>query len=124
MYLDHSYSLLPLSRAYRFEPVYAELKQESARHILGLEAPLWTEWVPNRDRLDYQTWPRLSAFAETGWTMPEHKNLRDFKERLRSLLTRMDEKGVRYAPQEDWEPPWPRRLFGLLSIARAKRQTA
>jgi len=124
MYLDHSYTLLPLRRAYRFEPVYRELESQEVEHVLGLEAPLWTEWVPDRARLDYQTWPRLSAFAETGWTMPERKNLRDFRRRLRGLFARMDELGVLYAPEKDWEPPWYKRLFGFLSIARRKTATA
>ncbi len=65
-YLDHSYSLTPLSRAYNFDPEFKELTPEAAQNILGLEAPMWTEWVPNRARLDYQTYPRLTAFAEVG----------------------------------------------------------
>ncbi len=47
-YLDHSYSLMPLSRAYRYDPIPAELDEKDAASILGVEFPLWTEWVPNR----------------------------------------------------------------------------
>ncbi len=122
-YLDHSYSLMPLSRAYRYEPVPAELGEEETVSILGLEFPLWTEWVPNRDRLDYQAYPRLTAMAETGWTSRERKDWADFLKRLETFLQRLDILGVRYAPLETAEPPWFRRLFGMFTIAMPQRKT-
>jgi hexosaminidase len=123
-YLDHSYTLTPLSKAYKFEPVYPELDEQDARHVLGVEAPMWTEWVPTRARLDYQTYPRLTAFAETGWTPREMKGWPDFRRRLDQFLPRLDELGVLYAPLAEAEPPWFKRMFGALSIARAQRRTA
>jgi len=122
-YLDHSYTLTPLSRAYHFDPVFPGLDAKAAENILGLEAPMWTEWVPNRARLDYQTYPRLTAFAEVGWT---HKNLRnyaDFIDRLANFSQRLYLLGVAYAPEEDWEPPWYQRLFGIFTIAQPQKKT-
>jgi hexosaminidase len=85
--------------------VTTELKGiRSAQHVIGLEALLWTEFVPSRARLDYQTHPRLAAFPETGWTPKERKNLLDFRKRLPSFLSRLDEFGVKYAPLSDVEP--------------------
>ena len=105
MYLDHSYSLTPLSLAYRYEPLPASLPQADAACVLGLEAPLWTEWVPNRARLDYQAYPRTTALAETAWTPKTSKDLASFRTRLDSFLPRLDRLGVRYAPLSDVEPP-------------------
>jgi hexosaminidase len=123
-YLDHSYSLTPLGRAYRFEPVFPELAGEPAGRVLGLEAPMWTEWVPNRARLDYQTYPRLTAFAETGWTPKPRKDYADFRTRLSSFLVRLDILGVHYAPESDWEPPWYKRIFGAFTIAQPQWKVA
>jgi hexosaminidase len=123
-YLDHSYSLTPLSKAYAFEPVFPELDETEALHVLGLEAPLWTEFVPNLARLDYQTYPRLTAFAETGWSPKESKDFQDFATRLDSFLERMDVLGVRYAPEDDVEPSRFRRMFGLFTIAQRQTKTA
>jgi hexosaminidase len=100
-YLDYGYNLLPLSRAYRFEPIPKELDEKDAASILGLESPLWTEWVPNRSRLDYQAYPRLTAISETGWTPKDRKDLKDFRRRLARFLERLDRLGVRYASQRD-----------------------
>jgi hexosaminidase len=123
-YLDHSYSLTPLSRAYRFEPVFPELVGDIAERALGLEAPMWTEWVPNRARLDYQTYPRLIAFAETGWTPKSRKNYADFRTRLIPFLERLDLHGVRYAPESDWEPPWLKRAFGVFTVMQPQKGIA
>jgi hexosaminidase len=97
-YLDYNYKLISLRHAYRFEPVFRNLKPDEVTHILGLESPLWTEWVRDRDRLDYQTYPRLTAFAETGWTPKGKKNFKDFRCRLEIFLKRLDRFEVRYAP--------------------------
>ena len=123
-YLDHGYNLMPLSRAYRYEPIPTELNENEAASILGLEFPLWTEWVPNRARLDYQVYPRLSALAETGWTPKERKDLPDFRRRLGKFLLRLDKFGIRYAPLKDVEPPWFRRLLALFTIAIPQRKTS
>jgi hexosaminidase len=121
-YLDHSYSLTPLSRAYNFEPVFKELSTDTAHNILGLESPMWTEWVPTRDRLDYQTYPRLTAFAEVGWTPAPQRDYADFRERLTNFNRRLDIFGILFAPKADWEPPWYRRLFGIFTIAQPQRR--
>ena len=123
-YLDHSYSLMPLSRAYRYEPIPAELGENDADSVPGLEFPLWSEWVPNRARLDYQVYPRLTAMAETGWTPKDKKDFKDFHRRLEKFLTRLDRLGVRYAPLNDAEPPKVRQWFGIFTILQPQTRTA
>ena len=122
-YLDHSYSLTPLSRAYNFDPIFNGTGDEAALNILGLEAPMWTEWVPNRARLDYQTYPRLTAFAEVGWTPAPLRDYADFRVRLATFNRRLDIHGVQYAPKGDWEPPWYQKIFGILTIAKPQTKT-
>jgi hexosaminidase len=123
-YLDHAYSLMPLSRAYRFEPVPKEGYQEQGLTILGPEFPLWTEWVPDRPRLDYQVYPRLTAMAETAWTSKDRKDLADFRLRLAGFMRRLDRLGVRHASLEEAEPARIKQLFGIFSIARPQTKIA
>jgi hexosaminidase len=122
-YLDHSYSLLPLSRAYRYEPVPEELDENEAGNILGLEFPLWSEWVPNRARLEYQTYPRITALAETAWTPKEEKDFKDFIRRLIRFLSRLDLLGIRYASMEDAEPSKIKQLFGFFTLPQPQTKT-
>ena len=122
-YLDHSYSLTPLSRAYHFDPILKGADEKAAQNILGLEAPMWTEWVPNQNRLEYQTYPRLTAFAEVGWTPKPLRNYSDFRQRLMIFNKRLDYFDIQYAPEVDWDPPWYQRFFGIFTIAQPQTRT-
>lgn len=123
-YLDHSYALTPLSRAYAWEPVSWNMEPGLEHQIHGLEAVLWSEFVPNRKRLDYQVFPRLCAFAETGWTSGQAKDFADFQHRLGVFEKRLELLGVASARAWQVEPPWYRRMFGILSLARRQKATA
>jgi hexosaminidase len=123
-YLDHGYNLMPLSLAYQYEPIPDELEQEHAGSILGLEFPLWSEWVPDRPRLDYQVYPRLTAMAETGWTSKDKKDQEDFHRRLEKFLIRLHQLGVGFAPLREAQPSKIRQWFGFFSIPLPQTRTA
>ena len=84
-YLDYPHGINPLKRAYRFEPMSC-FDGVGEENILGIESPLWTEWVADEDKLHHQAFPRAIAFAETGWTRKEDKCYKDFVERLYNVL--------------------------------------
>lgn len=123
VYLDHSHALTPLSRAYRYEPVDPALSESAASRILGLEAPLWAEFVRSKARLDYQVYPRLPAYAETAWTPPELKNFADFRARLKPFLERLRRMGVRPASMRAAEPWFFQQWFGILTIPQPQEKT-
>jgi len=52
--------------------------------VLGVEAPLWAEWVPTDRDVDRMIYPRLHALAECGWT--REKDYDNFLERLKEYL--------------------------------------
>lgn len=123
-YLDHSYALTPLSKAYLYEPLLPGIEPELESNVLGLEALLWSEFVPDRKRLDYQVFPRLCAYSETGWTSREAKGLADFQSRLAHFESRLDAMDIAYARPWQAQPPWYKRLFGLITIAQPQRDVA
>lgn len=119
-YLDHSYLHSPLERVYRYEPVSRDLEPEFHKNILGIEAPLWTEFVPNRARLDWQVFPRLLAAAEMAWLAPAKKDYRSFETRLRAFLPQLARNGIQYAPPQAWNPPSWKRIWGWPSLIQAQ----
>ena len=123
-YLDYSYKRTALSKVYRYEPAPRKLNKEYYKNILGIEAPLWTEWVRNVKELDWQTFPRLIAIAETNWTPKENKNFKSFKKRLEYLLKRLDTYGVHYAKKSEYQPSFIRRLFGFLTIFHEPKRSS
>ncbi|MFD3535630.1 beta-N-acetylhexosaminidase [Streptomyces sp. NPDC058664] len=90
-----------LADVYRFEPVPPGLAPEAVAHILGTQANVWTEVMQNRDRIDYQVFPRLAAFAEVAWSVlpaPEARDHAGFERRMRTHYRRLDALGVDYRP--------------------------
>jgi len=81
-YLDYPYDRISLADAYGFEPIPSGLAAADHERVLGIQANMWTEWVPTRDRLDYQVFPRLCAYAETGWSRAADKSFDDFQRRM------------------------------------------
>ena len=74
---------LPLKQVYEFEPAPLQLSPLQRSRIIGGEACLWTEKVPE-EKLFSKTFPRLHAFSECVWSQREQRNWKDFKRR--SLL--------------------------------------
>jgi hexosaminidase len=62
---------------YRFEPA-AGWSEEQKRHLLGVQACIWSEHLTDRAIFDRLVFPRLSAIAETGWTRSEDKSWERF----------------------------------------------
>ncbi|MFJ9814334.1 beta-N-acetylhexosaminidase [Streptomyces sp. NPDC101151] len=100
-----------LEDVYRFEPVPPRLTPEEARHVLGTQANVWTEVMEDAARVDYQTFPRLAAFAEVAWSRlpaPQERDYADFERRMAAHYRRLDALGVAYRPPTG-PRPWQRR---------------
>jgi len=93
---------LPLSRVYPYNPVPAELNPEQARHVLGTQFQIWTEYLPDLAAVEYMAFPRACALAEAAWCPQEPKNWEDFTTRLSAHLARLDALQVDYRKAE-WE---------------------
>ena len=88
---------LPLSKVYAFEPTPSELGPDEARHILGPQANLWTEYVPTTPQAEYMTFPRLAAMAEVGWSAKDARSWKDFTARMTAQYERYRRAGINYA---------------------------
>ena len=77
--------VLTLEKVYQFDPIPEGLEPEHHHHILGSEAHLWTEHVPDEAELYHQLFPRLYAFSEAVWSDPTVRDFADFQSRLRTL---------------------------------------
>ena len=88
--------LTPLDKVYAFEPVPAELTPEEARHILGAQGNVWTEYIKTPEYAEYMSVPRMSALAEVVWSPQEARDWEDFQQRLQRLFLGLDAMGVNY----------------------------
>ena len=83
---------IPVETAYSWDPTDFAPKEL----VLGIEAPLWTEFIENQDQMDFMIYPRLPGYGEIGWTPKNLRNWDEYKVRLRSQGQRLENKGVNY----------------------------
>ena len=86
--------LLPLEKVYAFEPIPPELTADEARHVLGGQGQLWSEYICNREQLDSKAFPRLCALAEVLWSPKELRDWPGFQHRLAVHVQRLEALGV------------------------------
>jgi hexosaminidase len=88
-------NVISLEDVYRFEPDDRELSDSQRRHILGLQAELWTEHIASGRQVEWMALPRAAALAEVGWS--SRRSWPDFLRRLLSMSARYRALDLDYA---------------------------
>nr|WP_229402478.1 beta-N-acetylhexosaminidase [Micromonospora okii] len=96
--------MIEVARAYDWDPG-AHLAGVPADAVLGVEAPLWTEWVTSLAEVEFMLFPRLPALAELAWSPRRTHDWADFRERLAGHGPRWSAAGIGFHPSP--EVPWP-----------------
>ena len=87
---------IPLEKVYSFEPTEG-IPEEGHKYIIGAQANLWTEYIPNFRQVQYMVLPRMDALAEVQWCDPSQKDYPDFLSRLMHMTQLYDKLGYNYA---------------------------
>lgn len=87
---------LPVQRVYSYEPMPADLTPEEAKHIIGVQANLWTEYIPTFSHVQYMELPRMAALAEVQWSSAP-KDYKAFSTRMPQMFRHYDANGYNYA---------------------------
>src|ERR1700744_1141188 len=87
----------PLIKTYSYNPTPAALTPEQQKYIMGVQANLWTEYIPTENKAEYMILPRMLALSEVAWTPLANKNYNDFANtRLPYHLAQFDKNGLDY----------------------------
>jgi hexosaminidase len=73
---------LTLEKVYDFEPVPQDLPIDVRHRVLGGQAQLWSEYIPNFEHLIYMAFPRACALAEALWLEKSQMSYGDFVLRM------------------------------------------
>jgi hexosaminidase len=107
MYLDHYQSqerdkepfgiggFCPVEKVYGYEP-YEGMVPGSEKHILGVQANLWTEYIATPEHLEYMLLPRMCALSEVQWCAADKKDYARFDASLDHAFEMFDAMGVNY----------------------------
>jgi hexosaminidase len=92
---------LPLEKVYHYDPIPSELNEQQAKHILGAQGQLWTEYMKTPEHVEYMAFPRAAALAEVVWRYQpaEQRDFERFLKRLQIHNRRLDQLEVNYRPQ-------------------------
>lgn len=85
-----------LKKVYSYEPTPGELTKEEARHILGAQGNLWTEFIQTPAHVEYMAFPRAIALSEVVWSPKSSRNWLDFRHRMKDQFKRLQFMKVNY----------------------------
>ena len=88
--------ILTIRKSYSLNP-FEGLQPSEYGRIKGVQANLWTEYIPNFQEVQTNLLPRMAAIAEVGWTIGE-RNFDEFAVRMHHLRKLYDKNGILYAP--------------------------
>jgi hexosaminidase len=98
---------LTWQRVYGLDPVPQGTPREREKQVLGCQANIWTEYIPNLPKWEYHVFPRALALAEVAWTPKDQKNEKDFRKRLDRQLPFLDAHNVNYKRPDNGAPAQP-----------------
>jgi hexosaminidase len=112
MYFDHGQSkstqeplniggFAPLSKTYAYDPIPDALNSEQAKHVIGVQANLWTEYIPTPAKAEYMLLPRMLALSEVAWSPKSAKDYKNFlEERIPKNLAMLESEGYNFRVPE------------------------
>ena len=87
---------IPVEKCYSYEPMADGMTEEEMKHILGVQANLWTEYIASDDHLEYMLLPRMAALSEVQWCQPENKSWERFLDSADDFCAIYDVMGYSY----------------------------
>ncbi len=114
-YFDYDYSITPLNRVYSLKSTLPGLTDKGRKNIIGIECPIWTEYIDNNHRLEELLFPRIiaiSLIALGKGNMPYPLFLSHVK------AVREELKGIAFAPEKDWTKTRLSMVSGWLRFAK------
>lgn len=97
-YLDYNYNSIPLHKSYSFNPIPEGLDKDKEKQVLGLGCQMWCEFISDTQSMNKKVFPRIAAYAETGWTKTENKDYNRFLSSIDFFLNKWKKQGIEYGP--------------------------
>lgn len=89
---------------YSFDFEKEGFSQQQMRYVAGVEGAFWSEvyeFDSGHDFLDYQTYPRICALSEIGWTPQSQRSWKHFASRLNDNYAKLEAMGIKYRTEPE-----------------------
>ncbi len=104
---------VPVEKLYSYEPVPDSLVNDYGKYIIGVQANLWTEYIPTNEQLEYMLLPRVAALSEVQWCDRGTREWTRFAQALPHMLQIYDHMGLNYATT----------VFGVTGLTEKNAET-
>ena len=85
-----------VEKVFNYDP-FDGIPQEYRQYILGVQANLWTEFIPDPKHAEHMVIPRIDALSEVQWRQTSPEEYPDFLQRLHRQIRLYDLLGYNYA---------------------------
>ncbi len=89
--------LTTLKKVYLYEPTPGELTAKEAKHVLGAQGNVWTEYIATTSHVEYMAVPRMIALSEVVWSPKKSRNWGDFRHRMKEQFIRLGKMQINYS---------------------------
>jgi hexosaminidase len=97
-------AIVTLGDVYDFNPAPASLTEGERRHIIGVQANVWTEHIREEANVAYALFPRAAALAELGWSPAAAHDRAGFLARMPVELGRYTALGLSHSTHIGADP--------------------
>lgn len=96
-YFDYQQDKNSLKQIIEFQPTAKVPNVEQQNQILGVQANVWTEYIPSMKRLEYMIMPRMIALSQLAWADTQNNiDITKFMDALVPQIKRLDKMNVNY----------------------------
>lgn len=92
---EGAFGVATIGKIYNYNPIPGNLPVKEARHIIGVQGNIWTEYMKTAEMVEYMAFPRALAIAETGWSQDKN-DWDDFAKRVKVHLEILAEMGINF----------------------------
>ena len=100
-YMDYDYKITPFRKTLAFKPRLSGLTDEGYNNVIGVETPIWTEYIWENEKLERFLFPRVIAVAQTAWSEKEF-GFDSFVDEIEYITKLISDKGVVFEDTSEW----------------------
>ncbi len=100
-YFDYYYEITSLRRVLSYKPKFKGMSDDGYKNIIGIEAPVWTEYIRDKETMQRYFFPRIIAAAHTAWSDKGISYERFLKE-MQYIEKLIRDKGITFEDKSEW----------------------
>lgn len=77
---------VPIEKVYSLNPIPDKLSPSEQKHIIGVQANMWSEYAPTFRQVEYMVLPRMCALSEVQWCNADRRDFFKFLKRLPKII--------------------------------------